>query len=65
VEVGIVNPDRTEILFPSIEGAVVSLGQHLLQEGSTVILPERVGGSGRTQSGESGSQADSVGAPGE
>jgi RND family efflux transporter MFP subunit len=45
VEVGIANPDRTEILSPRIEGAVVSMGQHLLQEGSTVILPERFRGS--------------------
>jgi RND family efflux transporter MFP subunit len=46
VEVGIVNPDITEILSPVIEGAVVSLGQHLLQDGSTVILPGQIGGSG-------------------
>jgi RND family efflux transporter MFP subunit len=40
VRLGIVTEDKTEILTPKIEGMVVSLGQHLLQEGSSVILPE-------------------------
>ncbi len=43
VETGIRAPDRTEILSPQIDGLVVSLGQHLLTEGSTVILPENTG----------------------
>jgi hypothetical protein len=53
VEVGIVNPDMTEILSPRIDGAVVSLGQHMLQEGSTVILPRQTGGSAEGQTGGS------------
>jgi multidrug efflux pump subunit AcrA (membrane-fusion protein) len=40
VELGITTPDKTEILTPEIQGLVVSLGQHLLEDGSTVILPE-------------------------
>jgi RND family efflux transporter MFP subunit len=40
VEVGIGATDRTEIIAPRLEGLVVTLGQHLLQEGSSVILPE-------------------------
>jgi len=40
VELGIATPERTEILAPEIEGLVVSLGQHLLEDGSTVILPD-------------------------
>jgi RND family efflux transporter MFP subunit len=40
VEVGIATPEKTEILSPVIDGLVVSLGQHLLEDGSTVILPE-------------------------
>ena len=39
VEVGISTPDKTEILVPKLDGLVVSLGQHLLEDGSTVILP--------------------------
>jgi RND family efflux transporter MFP subunit len=45
VSVGIVSPERTEIMQPEIAGMVVSLGQHLLMEGSTVILPEGAEGS--------------------
>jgi RND family efflux transporter MFP subunit len=41
VQLGISTPDKTEILSPRIEGSVVSLGQHLLEEGSSVILPEK------------------------
>lgn len=41
VEVGISAADRTEITEPRLDGVVVTLGQHLLQEGSRVILPER------------------------
>jgi multidrug efflux pump subunit AcrA (membrane-fusion protein) len=40
VEVGIVTPDRTEILSPVLTGRVVTLGQHLLEDGSRVILPD-------------------------
>ena len=51
VETGIRAPDRTEILSPQIDGLVVSLGQHLLEEGSTVILPENAGSRGGTPDG--------------
>ena len=40
VETGIVSSELTEIVRPALEGRVVTLGQHLLQDGSTVILPE-------------------------
>ncbi|MFH1313953.1 MAG: efflux RND transporter periplasmic adaptor subunit [Candidatus Eisenbacteria bacterium] len=46
VELGITTPARTEVLTPRIEGLVISLGQHLLEDGSTVILPDRPGGQG-------------------
>jgi RND family efflux transporter MFP subunit len=52
VDVGITTPDKTEIVAPTIDGLVVSLGQHLLAEGSTVILPGGVGGSGGSAPGE-------------
>ncbi|MFZ1947630.1 MAG: efflux RND transporter periplasmic adaptor subunit [bacterium] len=39
VEIGITTPEVAEIVSPTIEGLVVSLGQHLLQDSSAVILP--------------------------
>lgn len=47
VEEGIVTPEQTEILSPQLSGLVVTLGQHLLADGSPVILP---------QTGQRGSQ---------
>lgn len=38
VELGISTPDKCEILAPTIDGLVVTLGQHLLEDGSGVIL---------------------------
>jgi RND family efflux transporter MFP subunit len=40
VQVGIASPDKTEILSPQLHGLVVTLGQHLLEDGSPVILPQ-------------------------
>lgn len=39
VTVGIINGEKAEILNPPIEGSVVTLGQHLLEDGSTIVLP--------------------------
>lgn len=46
VEVGIMTPEETEILAPEIHGLIVTLGHHLLTDGSPVILPQAAG---RTQ----------------
>jgi RND family efflux transporter MFP subunit len=40
VELGINTPEKCEILTPKISGMVVTLGQHLLEDGSGVILPD-------------------------
>jgi RND family efflux transporter MFP subunit len=40
VELGISTQEKCEILRPKIEGLVVTLGQHLLEDGSGVILPD-------------------------
>ena len=40
VQVGITSPEKTEILSPRLQGLVVTLGQHLLEDGSPVILPK-------------------------
>ncbi|MDP2983210.1 MAG: efflux RND transporter periplasmic adaptor subunit [Candidatus Latescibacter sp.] len=47
VKLGIATLDRTEILSPKIDGAVVTLGQNLLTEGSRVILPQKRSPGGR------------------
>ncbi|MDZ7264969.1 MAG: efflux RND transporter periplasmic adaptor subunit [candidate division KSB1 bacterium] len=39
VQVGITTPEKIEIVAPKIDGLVVTLGQHLLEDGSPVILP--------------------------
>ncbi|UCF06389.1 MAG: efflux RND transporter periplasmic adaptor subunit [bacterium] len=47
VTTGIVTPDVTEILEPLLQGRVVTLGQHLLDDGSPIMLPaETPGASG-------------------
>lgn len=40
-EIGITTQQNTEIISPKIEGLVVTLGQHLLEDGSNIILPEK------------------------
>ena len=49
IETGIITPELTEIRSPQIDGLVVTLGQHLLDDGSPVILPgkEENGSGGR------------------
>ena len=40
VQIGIVAEEKTEILSPELESLVVTLGQHLLEDGSSVLLPK-------------------------
>ncbi|MGE3180599.1 MAG: efflux RND transporter periplasmic adaptor subunit [Phycisphaerae bacterium] len=40
VELGIVREDRVQIVAPRLEGHVVVLGQHLLEDGATVTINE-------------------------
>jgi len=39
VQVGIVTADNAEVIAPILQGKVVTLGQHLLEDSSAVILP--------------------------
>lgn len=39
VTVGIVSGDRAEILDPAVSGLVVTVGQHLLEDGASIFLP--------------------------
>jgi RND family efflux transporter MFP subunit len=41
VTTGIVNGEIVEIVQPAISGSVVTLGNHLLEEGSRITLPEQ------------------------
>jgi hypothetical protein len=41
VNVGIVNNVQAEVLNPPITGAVVTLGHHLLEDGSSIVLPDK------------------------
>lgn len=42
VTLGIVNETRAEILKPQLTGAVITLGQHLLEDGANIILPDEM-----------------------
>ena len=39
VTLGIVNSEWAEVVTPSLHGSVVIMGHHLLEDGSTIILP--------------------------
>jgi RND family efflux transporter MFP subunit len=41
VELGVQDRDHVEIKSPALEGYVVTLGQHLLKDGSPILVPER------------------------
>jgi len=41
VTTGIVDNERAEILKPALSGSVVIMGQHLLEDDSSIILPEQ------------------------
>jgi RND family efflux transporter MFP subunit len=50
IKVGIVEGENAEVLDPTdISGYAVILGQHLLQDGMNIILPERMSGPGSGQ----------------
>lgn len=73
VETGIVTPEKVEIVSPKLEGMVVTLGHHLLSDGSPVILPGDgddgrksgdTGGNRGERGSRGGSPAGSEGRPG-
>jgi len=41
VKVGIINGELAEVLEPEISGMVVTMGNHLLEDGSDITLPEK------------------------
>ena len=51
VETGIVEGPLVEVLSPELSGKVVTLGQHLLEDGADIMLPKepRQGATGATQ----------------
>jgi len=52
IQIGITTLEKTEILKPEIEGLVVTLGHHLLEDGSSLILPENKNNSDQNMSAE-------------
>lgn len=45
VTLGITNGELAEVLDPSLSGMVVTLGHHLLEDGSAIVLPDTKAGS--------------------
>jgi len=41
VTAGVINGEDTEIIEPKLSGMVVTMGHHLLEDGSAIILPGR------------------------
>ena len=44
VALGIINGERAEVVEPSLSGLVVTLGHHLLEDGSAIVLPKTESG---------------------
>lgn len=61
VKVGLIHGGRAEILEPQLSGMVVTLGQHLLQNGSPITLAGESGGVQPQNPGDTGSGAKSPG----
>ena len=55
VTVGITNDEWVEVVEPPLSGLVVTLGQHLLSDGSPIILPDA--GPGKSPPGERGNDS--------
>ena len=51
VTIGIVNGVQAEVLNPPITGAVVTLGHHLLEDGSSIVLPAEKPAGGASMKG--------------
>jgi RND family efflux transporter MFP subunit len=63
VTLGIVNGETAEVVSPSLSGSVVTMGQHLLENGSAVILPPARHSSEMTQSSDSEESKKGGGTP--
>ena len=57
VALGIIDGELAEVVQPPLTGSVVTLGHHLLEDGSSIILP---GGNYDTRSRQSGDKRDST-----
>lgn len=58
VEVGIIEGDMAEVLEPAIAGYVVTVGQHLLEDGSEITLPEEKNETSRLGADDENSKKD-------
>jgi len=62
VTTGIVNGETVEIVEPQVWGSVVTLGNHLLEDGSRILLPEQKTGGGQPKAAPEGSGSAPPGA---
>ena len=62
VTLGIINGENAEVVSPSLSGSVVTMGQHLLEDGSAVIVSPERHSSEMTQSSESKESKEGGGA---
>lgn len=54
VVVGVTTGDRVEVLSPALDGHVVTLGHHLLEDGGAITIPTEEKGGGRDGQGARG-----------
>ncbi len=47
VTVGVTEGDVAEVLSPALSGSVIVMGQHLLEDGSAITVPEQSSGAGQ------------------
>jgi len=51
IKLGIVNGEQAEVVSPPLSGPVVIIGQHLLEDGASIILPGKRSGSRESSEG--------------
>jgi len=61
VTVGIINDELAEVLEPDISGLAVTMGNHLLEDGSAITLPEKQRSKKTPQKADNKSEAGSAG----
>lgn len=54
IEVGIIDGEWAEVRSPALEGRVVTLGQHLLEDGASIMLPRDEAGPATQPSAQGG-----------
>ncbi|HHN46512.1 MAG TPA: HlyD family efflux transporter periplasmic adaptor subunit, partial [Planctomycetes bacterium] len=63
VKLGITEGDAVEVREPKLDGPVVTLGHHLLEDGTGIIIPEAAGG-GKAEAPRGGTVKEGAGKAG-